>query len=119
MKKDFDYRECTDSYYLHRGSKGYGDEVFEKKTGAISIGVRRKSMERLVKQALKKGKSRLTIKTSIEDRLGSPGYPEYMWYEESVKRYRGKAVIFLELKDNELKFDWELPEHDQHGWSGW
>ena len=114
-----DYQPMYDKYYLKDGNEGYGDEVFEKDTGAITIAIPGKSILDLASKAVQHGKAEIEIETNIEDRLGSPGYPDYLWYENNVKQYRGKANIRLEITEGEPILSYELPEHDRHKWSGW
>ena len=78
-----------------------------------------KYMKELLQQAINTGQGKIEIQTDIEDRLGSPGWPEYQSWENNVKNYCGKAVISLVIKEDNLIFSYELPEHENHPWSGY
>ena len=97
LKTQLDYHREKDVFYLRDGSEGYGEEVFKKNTGTVSIRIPGCSMAELVRHTLDEGKGRLEIETDIEDRLGSPGYPDYLWWESAVKQYTGKAILLMEI----------------------
>ena len=119
MKKEEKYSEECDSFYLSRGSEGYGSSVFEQETGCVTLSVPATQMLELMLCALTEESGRLELITDIEDRLGSPGYPDYFSWESNVKSYRGKAIISLIFKDGKPEFSFDLPEHESHPWSGW
>jgi len=118
LKKQEGYFRGTDSFYLVRGNPGYGNAVFEAEMGEVRIQILRRDMEKLVEQAIDEGKGKLEIMTNVSDTLGSPGYPDYMSWENNVKNYVGKAIISLEIGEK-IVFSYELPEHSSHPWSGW
>jgi len=113
------YSHTSDLFYLRDGDLGYRDEVFGKRTGCVEICIPQKYMKELLQQAINTGQGKIEIQTDIEDRLGSPGWPEYQSWENNVKNYCGKAVISLVIKEDNLIFSYELPEHENHPWSGY
>lgn len=119
FKEKLNYQKEDDVFYFRNGNPGHGDVVFEMASGEVCIEIPGSSMEQLVTQLVNQGKGRLEIKTNIFDRKGSPGFPEYHSWESNVKDYHGTAILYLEMDEDIPKLTYELPEHDQHSWSGW
>ncbi len=107
------------AFYIKRVDEGYGNEVFDKDTGALTFKISGKDIEQTIREAVKNGKASLDINMEVEDRLGSPGYPDYMWWENNVKQYTGKAKISFEIENEIIKLSIELPHHFDKEWSGW
>lgn len=113
------YDEVAGVFFLRHGELGYGPDVLTRATGCLEVRIPREAMQRLTTAAVEHGQDTIEIMTPVSDRLGSPGYPNYQWWETSVKEYTGRAIITLDLKGGRINFTYSLPEHDQHPWSGW
>jgi hypothetical protein len=110
-----------DRYIFETGDEGYGPEVLEKEAGRLVVTVRPNDVEELIELArrrVSKEASR-SVLTDVEECLGSPGYPNYLWYERNVRHYRGEASLSLDMSDDVVSFSITLPEHFRHEWSGW
>lgn len=103
-------------FFLVTGSVVDGEEVFQAGSGEITITLPELSVRQLVANTVSNQYSngQITLTTHVSDRLGSPGSPDYDWWEHSVKQYDGTAIVNLQIKDDQLVLTHELPEHDQH-----
>ena len=119
LKSIFNYDRKHDMFYFKGGDEGSGEEVFEKEFGALTISFPGSSVAALVTKAVREEKAGIDVEMDVEDRLGSPGSPEYLWWENNTKQYTTQARIALDLSGNALKISLELPDHGLHPWHGW
>jgi len=103
-------------FFLVTGGVVDGEEVFQAESGEITIMLPESSVRQLVANVVNSHdcNGQITLTTHISDRLGSPGSPDYDWWEHSVKQYDGTAIVNLQIIDDQLVLTHELPEHDQH-----
>lgn len=89
-------------------------------TDYLKIKVPPKYLIDTIREALRKGESVLELqKTDIEESVGPPDSNNYQWCETNQKKYIGRAIIHLKLKEGTPRLSYELPEHNNHLWNGW
>lgn len=113
------YDVSNNTYHVKYGKKGYGKSVLYRKRGEVTFALPHVQVLELITEALAKGEQTRTFKVDIEDRLGSPGYPEYWPTHANIKRYTGPVNVSLTLNNGEAGLKFELSDHDKHPWSGW
>lgn len=106
-------------FCLEDGQTGYGDEVFSMKSGLITIHIPEAIITQLLAAAIDKGEAKVDFVTDVEDRLGSPGSPNFQGWEDNVKQYHGQVILSLKIENGEARFSYQLPEHELHDWSGY
>jgi len=101
------YSITSRCFSVRDGDMGYGSEVFEKKTGCVEIRMPEGAMRILLSEVVQNGQATIRIETSIKDRLGSPGWPEYQAYENNVKQYIDAAIINVAMDGDDLLFAYD------------
>ena len=108
-----------ENYVFTEGQEGYGPEVFDMQTGRISLKLPVSIAEELIEMTVKEGMGTKEYRAEIEDRLGSPGYPDYQWYENNTKQYIGRVQATLSLVNNKPSLQLRLQDHLEQKWHGW
>lgn len=112
--------QVGDKYRFSIGSEGYGSEVLQALEGEITVYIEHYVIQGILELAQHRSRQEAyrEVLVDVIDRLGSPGYPEYQWWENNTKNYRGEATITARAGEP-ASLTITLPEHFRFEWYGW